>query len=365
MKLQVTQANLAKALNIVSKIASIRTQMPILDNILLKTEGNRLLIASTNLEIAITQYIGAKITKPGSITVPARIMTEFVNSLPQDIIDLKLEQNHLQITCKKFSSTINGTDAEEFPDLPTINKDESTNLVFDADIFKQAISQTIVAVSNDISRPEFTGMLWRSIDKQLYFVATDVHRLVEKKVIKVEQDLSIVIPAQTLSEVVRVIDNQVNQVEVLFNDSQIRFLIDDTEIISQLIDKNYLDYRKIIPQDYSTVVEINKSDFAKVVKISSYFSLHSSSGITITADDEKQELIFKSVASEIGENNSQIEAVIKGQGVISLNAKYLSDALSNIDGDKIEFKFNNKMTPCVLKPADKKDHIHIIMPLKS
>ncbi len=365
MELKVTQANLAKALNIVSKIANIKTQMPILDNILLKTENNRLLIASTNLEIAITQYIGAKISKPGSITVPARIMTEFVNSLPNEIIDLEVDNQHLKITSGKFSSIINGTEADEFPDLPTIDQKQSNNLSFDVDIFKQAVNQTIIAASNDISRPVLTGVLWKVIDKQLYFAATDGYRLVEKKVMPINQNWSIIIPTQTLTEVIRSIDEQSKQVKVLFNESQIRFLIGDTEIISQLIDGEFPNYRQLIPKDNEIKTEVDKNDFVKVVKISSYFTQHSSNGVTITADQEKQSLNFKSVASEIGENSSEVDGQINGDGVISLNARYLSDALSTINSDKVKFEFKGKLAPCILKPVDQDDYIHIIMPLKS
>ncbi len=366
MELKVTQQNLAKALNIVSKIANIKTQMPILDNILLKTEDNRLLIASTNLEIAITQYIGAKITKPGSITIPARIMTEFVNSLPADVIDLKVDGTHLKINSGKFSSTINGIEADEFPDLPTIDEENAIHLNFDVDLFKQSIAQTLISTSSDISRPVLTGVLWKTFDNNLYFASTDGYRLSEKKIMPLEQEIEIVIPTQTLQEVIRSIDDQSKEIEVIFNESQVRFMIGDTEIISQLLDGTFPDYRRLIPQQNEIRVIANKSEFSKVVKISSYFTQHTSNGVIISADLDNQNMIFKSVASEIGENSSEIAAEVAGDsGTISLNAKYLTDALAVMNGNEINFDFNGKIAPCIIRPKDQDDYLHIIMPLKS
>ena len=122
MKVSVTQEKLAKALNLIKDVASSRNELPILNNILLRTDGGRLLVAGTNLEIASTQYIGAKIEKPGSITIPARLVSEFVTNLPSGTVDLETKDDHLHITSGKFSSVINGVVADEYPELPTIEK---------------------------------------------------------------------------------------------------------------------------------------------------------------------------------------------------------------------------------------------------
>lgn len=365
MKLQVTQENLAKALNIVSKIANIKTQMPILDNVLLKTDGNRLLIASTNLEIASTQYIGAKISQAGTITIPARIITDFVNNLPADIIDLTVEGNQLKIVSGKFSSVINGADAEEFPDLPIIDEESATKITLSANLFKEAINQTIIATSSDIARPVLMGVLWRVIDGDLFFVATDGYRLSERKVTKTDYDLDIIIPTQTLQEVLRAMTDQDEEVEILIADNQIRFRVNETEIISQLIEGTFPDYKRLIPDNNSVELNLAKSDFSKAVKIASYFTQHSSNGVTMTIDDDKQTVFLKSIASEIGENISELEAEIKGNGQITLNSKYLNDCLNIIHDDQIQMEFNGKLAPCVIKSIKDSDFIHIIMPLKS
>lgn len=365
MELKVTQENLAKALNIVSKIANMKTQMPILDNILLRTNENRLQIAATNLEIASTQFIGAKIIKGGEITIPAKVVTDFVNNLPSGVIDLVVTDSHLKISSGKFTSTINGILAEEFPELPTIDETTATRVELSTDEFKQATNQTIIATSSDLARPVLTGVLWQMRDNFLYLAATDSYRLTERKLIAFDQPLSVIVPAQTMQEVLRAISEDDETVEVLFNDLQVRFRVGDTEIISQLIDGRFPDYTQLIPKDNDVKIKVDKAEFAKVVKIASFFALHSASGITLTANSETQSLSLKSIASEIGENISEVEAEVIGDGKITLNSRYLSDALSVINDNMVDFQFKGKLAPCILRPVKQDNYLHIIMPLKS
>lgn len=366
MELTVTQQNLAKALNIVSRVANMKTQMAILDNILLRTEGNRLLVASTNLEIATTERIGAKVVKPGDITIPARVVTDFINNLPHGVISLKVENNHLIIKSENYNSTINGIEADEFPDLPTIDETTAIKYIISVDEFKSAINQTIISVSNDNSRPILTGVLWQSKDGYLNLVSTDGYRLSEKRLVKTKSELSIIVPATTLQEVMRAISEGDEEVEILFSSTQVRFRVGKTEVISQLIEGSFPDYKQLIPKNNDIIIKINKNDFVQVAKVASLFAVHSSSGVTLSVDDNKNKFSLKSIASEIGENTSEAKAEIKGSGKITLNSRYLIDALNSVSGKEITFEFSSKLAPCLVKSSAKNsDYIHIIMPLKS
>lgn len=366
MELSVTQENLAKALNTVSRIANLKTQLPILDNILLRTEGNRLLVASTNLEIATTEYIGAKIIKPGDITIPSRVVTEFIHSLPSGVINLKTKGDRLFIESGKFNSTINGVIAEEFPDLPIINKKSAIKYLISVNDFKQAVSQVLISVSSDTARAVLTGVLWQVNDGNLYLVSTDGYRLSEKRLMPASTKMSAIVPAQTLQEVMRAITENDEEVEVLFNKTQVRFRVGETEIISQLVDGNFPDYKQLIPKENDITVKIKRSEFVQVAKIASLFAIHSSSGVTISTNSDQQLISLKSIASEIGENISEAEAKIKGNGKITLNSRYLTDALNVINANQIIFEFKGKLAPCLIKSNQKQvDFIHIIMPLKS
>lgn len=366
MELTVTQENLNKALLAVSRVASIKTQLPILSNILFRTDGNRLLIAATNLEVAVTQYIGAKVLKQGAITVPARLISEFISNLPKDSVELKVVNDNLHIKSGTYSSIINGFIADDFPELPTINEESSIQYSIKVDDLKQALSQTVITASTDTTRPVLTGVFWHSFKGYLYLAATDGYRLSERKLVKTKSNLEAIIPTQTLQEVLRNITDDCEEIDILFDDTQVRFRLNNTEIISRLIDGKFPDYRQLIPSESSTLVTLNKADFTRITKIAGLFARDSGGSVTITASKKTASLSLHSVASQLGENTSEAKAEITADGQITLNSRYLNEALSVIDSEIVEFGFNGKMSPCIIRSADKEtDYYHIIMPLKS
>lgn len=366
MELSVTQENLAKALSNVGRVASSKTGLPILSNILLRTDNNRLLIAATNLEIASTQHIGAKIVTPGAITIPARLVSEFVSSLPKGTVDFKVTDNHLNISSGSFSSVINGVVADEFPELPTIDETSSIQYSINTSEFKQAVSQTIITASNDSTRPVLTGVYWHSFEGHLYLAATDGYRLAERRLLETASEVAAIIPTTTLQEVLRTITDDVTEIDMLFDETQVRFRVGESEITSRLIDGNYPDYRQLIPATSETNITLNASEFVRVTKIAGLFARESGGSVTLTADKEKQQLSIHSIASELGENTSSATADVTADGQVTLNSRYLSDALSVIEGDEVLFRFSGKLSPCVLTTKSKDvNYKHIIMPLKS
>lgn len=366
MEITVTQENLTKALAAVSRVASVKTQLPILGNILFRTDGNRLLVAATNLEIAITQYIGAKIVKPGAITVPARLISDFIANLPKESVELKVVNDNLHIKSGAYSSIINGFIADDFPELPTITESASIQYSIKVEDFKQAVSQTIITTSSDSTRPVLTGVYWHSHSGQLCLAATDGYRLSERILVDTKSELSVIIPTQTLQEVMRNITEESSEIDILFDETQVRFRINETEIISRLIDGNFPDYRQLIPASSETTVVLNKADFVRITKIAGLFARESGGSVTITADSNKNTLSVHSIASQMGENTSEAAATVSNDGQITLNSRYLNEALSVIDGEKVEFKFSGKIAPCILKSTEKgTNYYHIIMPLKS
>ena len=359
MKVSVTQEKLAKALNLIKDIASSRNELPILNNILLRTDGGRLLIAGTNLEIASTQYIGAKIDKHGSITIPARLVSEFVSNLPSGTVDLEIKNEHLHITSGKFSSVINGVVADEYPELPTIDEKTAIQYEIDVEDLKKAIIQTKIAVSSDVTRAVLTGVHWHNHKGSLYLAATDGYRLAEKRLAKSNDEISAIIPASTLSEVSKSVGEE-KKITVLFDESQVCFRTGNMEIVSRLIDGKFPDYRQLIPSSSETEIVIKKA------KIAALFARESGGGITVTASKENSLLSIHSIASELGENTSEASAEISADGQVTLNSRYLTEVLNIIDADEITFSFNGKLSPCVIREQVKNpDYTHIIMPLKS
>ena len=366
MELSVTQENFARALSAVGRVASTKTQLPILSNILLRTDGNRLLVAATNLEIATTQYIGAKIIKPGAITVPARLISEFVSSLPKDTIELKIVGENIHITSGKYHSIINGVVADDFPELPTINEENSVTYSINVEEFKQAVSQTIITSSSDSTRPVLTGVYWHSHEGWIYLAATDGYRLSERRLVETQSEVAAIIPTQTLQEVLRTIVDDSETIDILFDESQVRFRINEAEVISRLVDGNFPDYRQLIPAKSDINVTMKKQDFVRVTKVAGLFARESGGSVTVTVDSDKKTVSLHSIASELGENTSELDAEVTGSGQVTLNSRYLSEALGVVDADVISFSFSGKLSPCILKStgADT-NYYHVIMPLKS
>lgn len=366
MELTVTQENLSRALASCSRVASSKAQLPILSNILLRTDGHRLMVAATNLEIASSQLIGAKIANEGAITIPARLITEFVGSLPRTTVTLKVEGNHLHITADGYNSTINGAVADDFPELPTINEKTAVSYAITTADLKQAITQTILTASSDSTRPVLTGVYWHSHDGALYLAATDGYRLSQKRLVETKSDVAAIIPTSTLQEVLRTINDDIAEVKVLFDETQVRFRLNDAEITSRLIDGNFPDYRQLIPASSESTVTLPRADFSQITKVAGLFARASGGSITITADAGKGLLSLHSVASELGENTSEVAATVTADGQVTLNSRYLIDALGVIDNPEIIFRFSGKLSPCVLSSSDTNgDYLHIIMPLKS
>lgn len=363
MKLQVTQENLAKALNNVARIAiSSKNPLPILNNILLKTIDNRLSVSATNLEIAITEKIGSKVHTNGAITVPARLMQEYVSSLPGGVLDLELEEHKLHISTDQYRSTINGIIADEFPIVPEIDKGVAWTLPVKE---CRGLAQVVFAASTDETRPVLTGVLLQTQKGNLYAAATDSYRLAEKKLIKTTKEISLLVPAAALQELLRILPDDLEEVEVVADSQQVLFRAGDLDLVSRLIDATYPDYRKLIPTKFTTTATVNRDEFITITKVSSLFARESAGSITIKVDESAKQISITSIASQLGENTSSATAIVRGSGEVTLNSRYLLDVLNVLSAKDVTFSFNGKLDPCVLTDSESEDRTYLVMPLKS
>jgi DNA polymerase-3 subunit beta len=363
MKLQVTQENLNRALSSVARVANSRGTLPILANVLFKTSNNRLSLAATNLDIAITHYIGAKVKEEGSITVPARLMQDFVGSLPDGVIELDLQETKLHVSTDQYQSTVNGILADDFPTMPAISKGKTWTAP--SGLFKRALQQVVFTASNDETRPVLTGVLLQTIDGKLYMAATDSYRLAEKQLGANKQDIKLLIPASAMHDLLRVISDEDQDVSITHDDQQALFKVGDIELVTRLVDGNYPDYRKLIPAKFATQATLKRADLTNITKVSSLFARESAGSVTIEADEKTDQLSIRSVASQLGENTATAPAKVKGSGSVTLNSRYLLDALGALSSDEVVFGFNGKLEPTLLTDPDLADYRHVIMPLKS
>lgn len=363
MKLQVTQENLNRALGSVARVANSRGTLPILSNVLIRTSNNRLSLSATNLDIAITHYIGAKVTKEGSITVPARLMQDFVGSLPEGVIELDLEETKLHVTTDQYKSVVNGIVADDFPVMPAIEGGKQWSLR--SGDLKKGLQQVVFAASADETRPVLTGVLLHSDGGKLYAAATDSYRLAEKRLGTTKEDVQVLVPASALHDLLRVLGDGDEEVRVTHDDLQLLFQSGDVELVTRLVEGKYPDYRKLIPASFSTTITLKRADLINITKVSSLFARESAGSVTIEVDEEKQGLSIRSVASQLGENTATASGKVTGSGSITLNSRYLLDGLNALEGEEVRFGFNGKLEPTLLSDPANDDYQHIIMPLKS
>lgn len=365
MKFICLQENLNKGLVQVNRLATSKSSLPILENVLLKTEGGRLKLVTTDLEAVIIQWIGGKTEKEGTITVPARLFSEYISSLPNNKIELKSENGtDLAISQDEYEATIKGQVADDFPIIPEIK--DSVFTTISSKTLADALAEVVYAAAIDDSKPVLAGVLFYFDKKSLKLVATDSYRLAEKKITlkeSVSATKKIIIPAKTVSELQRALAELNEDIEIKVGESQVLFHSKNTDIIARLIDGNFPDYDKIIPDQCSTKAVIERSAFINVVKAASLFAREGGNSIKLKINP-KGKVIISATASQVGENTSQTEAQVSGvEGEIAFNARYLLDVLGNLKSQKVSIEISGKLKPAVVKPEGKDDYLHIIMPL--
>ena len=366
MKIKVTQEKISKALNNVSRIAIGKVTLPILNNVLIRVDDKKVSLVTTNLDMAIVDFLPVSSSENGVITVPAKLLAEFVSNLPKgETIEISSNDNKVTIKAGKYSSIINGVLADDFPELPEIDEKNAVVYKIGVDEFKTSIGQVIIASSNDLTRPALTGVFFNTYDNILAIAATDGYRLAEKKIIdKTESEVKAIVPSSSLQEVLRSISDDVEEVEISFNDDLVRFRLGEVEIISKLIDASFPDYQNLIPKNNNIIVTLNREELVRVTKLAALFA-RSVGGSIIFETKTPDTFSVKSIANEFGENDSKIETVVEKEGRINLNSRFLLDAINSLDEPEIEFKFADHIAPVILTNKKSNKYTHIVMPLNS
>lgn len=373
MKAVCLQENLKNALNLTSRNVASQPQLPILANILLKAEKNKIRLSSTNLSLSINLWINAKIEKEGETTLPAKIVTEFINSLPPGKIQLTLQKDKLLIASSQFKATFNTLSAADFPSLPTLaktrKKKKASSFFVPAKKLFRAISQTAFAAATDESRPVLTGVLWRIDQKRINLVATDGYRLSLKQLKlknapKIPQN-DFIIPAITLQEISRM-EGEKEQIEILLDPQgkQIIFSLDSLEIISQLLEGEYPDFTKIIPEKGETIALLDREEFFQAVQISAIFARESANLIKFKINESQ--LKISANTPQLGANESVLPIKVNGQpNQIAFNSRFVLDFLKSVSSADIEIEIIDSVSPAIFRPVVKeKNYQHIIMPVR-
>ncbi len=367
MKIICEQKELDYAVNIVNKAISPNNTLPVLNNILLKAEGKKLYLSSTNLEIAINCSIDVEVRSEGTITVPAKLLTNYVSLLSSEKVELNLIDGlNLAIDTKNSHTKIKCISSDEFPLIPKIEKGQE--FFVQTEDFLNSINETVFAASLNISRPVLSGVLMHFSGKNFKMVATDSYRLAEKTIElekEPKEDFYSIVPSKTLFELSKIISKtEGKEVKINISKNQISFSVNGIELISRLIEGKFPDYEKIIPKDKKTKITTSVEDLSLVLKRVSLFTKENNNSVKLSATNDGV-LLVSSEETKIGEEKAEVSIEIDGENnQISLNAQYLLDVLSFINDNKVCIEINDKASPAVVKPVKEKNYTYIIMPLK-
>lgn len=375
MNITCFKENLKRNLDNALRIVKYNSTLPILNNFLLSTEKGMLKISSTDLEIGFTSLVPSKISKEGSITVPAQLLSQFVNNLPNKNINLEAKDSKLYLICDNIKASINGLDALDFPIIPKVKNDFV--LIINSKILKNSLNYVISSSAISDARPEISSIYVKISPDQIKFVATDSFRLAHKTIFSSSDDLkekikinfeksrNIIIPLRTGGELLRILGDQNDNVKIIIDENQILFDLDNVQLVSRLVEGNYPDYEAIIPKSSETKCYLSKNDLEESIKLAGCFS-SKLNDITIKTNSSKSQMEIFSNNNEYGNHHAKIVSEIKGRDVsIVFNWRYFLDGLKNIDNDELVLEFNGDQKPAVIKPSKNADLFYILMPIRN
>lgn len=363
MKVITTQEHLSKALGSVSRFVNPRGTLSVLANVLLETKDGRLKVSATNLEHGIDYFIGAKIEKEGSLTVPARLLSDYVQNLDEEKVELSSDESILTIKSTGATSTINGIPASEFPLIPEVT--EGKELTVSSAGVKDIITKVSLAAATDETRPVLSGVLFHFKDPELKVAATDSYRLAELTMRfekSAPEELKVVVPAKALIELGRVIEG--NELIIRTAENQVQFETNDVRLVSRLLEGEFPNYQQIIPERLDTKALLPRQEFMNKIRMASLFSVDAGMGVRLSLTPPgKVEIVAE--AAQVGDSHASLSAKVEGaESTVAFNARYLLDALGAVSDDNITLETSGKLSPCVVKGEKTPDYLYVIMPLR-
>jgi DNA polymerase III subunit beta len=373
VKITARQDQLSQALRVAGRAVAARSPLPITANVLVATEGSRLKVSATNLEIAITTWVDATVATEGGITLPARLLSEFVDTLPAEPVELTVKEgsHSAHVRSGRFEATIRGMSADDFPVIPTAGEEAAATV--EAQQLRDMLDQVVFAAAMDDTRPVLTGVLATFSGDQITLTATNGFRLATRAgelTSAAAGDFSIIIPAKTLNELARILPDGESPVQIAVtpNRNQVVFRTEDLHVVSRLVEGTYPNYRQIIPSKFSTKVVVSTEELMKATKIASFFSRDNSNIITLEVQPGGEagvgSVVVSGAAAELGEDRGELDAVVNGgETRISFNSRYVSDVLGVLHADQVGLELTGPNSAAVFKPIDAADYTHVVMPM--
>ena len=376
MNISVMQENLARGLQTVSRAVSSRATLPVLANVLLKTQDAGLKLTATNLEIGISSWVPGKVEDEGEITVPAKLITDLVASLPNQRIDLELsvKDRTLRLTCGGNRASIKGIDADESPVVAAIGEAPTTAIPSRA--LREALTEVVFAAASDESRPILTGVLTRFAGETVTLAAADNYRIAVRTLAvarPVGAELTIVVPARSYAELVRILPDSDDPIEVTVtpNRSQALFHVEGTDLVSRLIEGQFPNYEPVVPKRdaWTARAVVDRETFLAGTRRASIFARDSANIVKVEVGGDGSDgagIAITAHAADVGDNADSLEAAVEGSPTtIAFNARYLIDVLANLGSDEAALELSGPLAPGVIRGVGKDDYVHVIMPVRT
>ena len=364
-------------MNVVGRVVPTKSPLPVLSNILLATDEGRLRLAANSLEMAINYWVAAQVESEGSVTLPARLLSDFVSSLPEEQVEMTLQPRGqtMRLVCGRYQANIKGIDPEEFPPIPVVA--DATTYALPVTQLRECIQSVVFAAAPDDSRPVLAGVLFMLKDGHLTLAAADGFRLaVRSAELSTAPDaaLTMIVPAKALSELARLLGDGDEQVEIAATPTknQVLFRLSArAEIVSRLIEGQFPDYQKIIPKGHATRAVINTGDLLRATKAASVFARDNSMIVRLEiapsgAELEPGRVQVSATSAEVGDNAGEVDASVEGGEMqIAFNGRYLRDALEAIETSQVGLEIMGSTNPGVIKPVGETNgYLHVIMPMQ-
>ena len=373
MKISSLQENLAKGLSVVGRAVAARSTLPQASHVLLASDEGRLKLVATNLEIAITCWIGAQVEEEGAVTVPARLLTDFVTTLPSERIDLSVASRtrQLALSCARNEASIAGMDADDFPPVPSV--DDGFRLKLDPKSLRTALEHVEFAAAVDDTRPVLTGIHTVLEGSEITLAAADGFRLAVYKLAldqEVPEKVEIIVPARAMREVMRLLAEEEEPLELSLNAarSQVLFRLKSVEMVATLIQGTFPNYSQLIPASYTTRAVIDMRQFLQETRIAAIFARDGSGIVRVQLqpgeDVAPGKMIVSARAEEIGEHRGEIDVKIEGEGSkVAFNSKYLQEVLQVLDCSQVALETTTSSSPGVIRPVGVDNYVHVVMPM--
>jgi DNA polymerase-3 subunit beta len=372
MKFSCNQDIFSKYLNIVSRIVSSKPGLPILNNVKFETSKGKLLITATDLEIGISTWIGADVKSEGEITVPAKQLAEFINSIPNEKVDVELDKQSFNVSSPNNSAEFNTIATDDFPEIVTVDKEDPLLKINQEDLAK-AINRVAFAAATDNIKPVLAGMLLEIDSSKVNFVSTDGLRL-SRQVVELEtgikEEKSLLVPVKAMQELAYIMseiseDEESVELYLIEDRNQVLFRVGDVDLTSRLIDGEFPEYRAIIPTGFNTQCELKRSEFLDSLKVTNIIARSVlGNKIIMEIDSKKDNITMSASQSDVGSNESIFSGEIKGDDLkIAFSSRLLTDVLNHLQSDDIIFECSEAVKPGVFKLKDDENFIHLVMPM--